>query len=65
MVSSKYNEGDTVLVEAELLDNDLKPLAADPRKPVLLNVTGPAALTEVPKEWKGRFAYLLNPGGKK
>lgn len=62
MVSSKHNEGDTVLVEAELLDNDLKPLAADPRKPVLLNVTGPASLTDVPKEWKEGIPMQADKG---
>ena len=62
MVSSKYNEGDTVLVEAELLDNDLKPLAADPRKPVLLNVIGPASLTDIPKEWKDGISMQADKG---
>lgn len=51
MVSGRHHEGDTVLVEAELLDNDLKPLAADPQSPVVLQVKTPPAARDVPREW--------------
>lgn len=51
MVSGKHHEGDTVLVEAELLDNDLKPLAADPQTPVVLQVKAPPSARDIPKEW--------------
>lgn len=62
MVSSRHNEGDTVLVEAELLDNDLKPLAADPRTPVLLQVMTPSSQTDVPKEWKEGIPMQVDKG---
>jgi hypothetical protein len=57
VVGSRYSEGETVLVEAELLDNDLRPLAPDPRFPVLLRVIpqpdsrGAANQRDIPKEW--------------
>lgn len=61
MVSSRYSEGDPVLVEAELLDNDLRPLAADSRTPVLLKVNAPAGV-EVPKEWKDGLPMAADKG---
>lgn len=62
MVSSRHSEGDTVLVEAELLDNSLRPLAADPKTPILLQVNGPPSLPEVPKAWKEGLPMLPDTG---
>ncbi|MFO0813742.1 MAG: hypothetical protein U0796_11015 [Gemmatales bacterium] len=62
MVSSRHNEGDTILVEAELLDNDLRPLQNDARTPVLLKVNAPPTVTDVPKEWKEGLPMLPDKG---
>lgn len=50
VVGSRYAEGETVLVEAELLDNNLQPLVASDKAPVKLIITPPAG-ANVPKEW--------------
>lgn len=62
IANSSYNEGETVLVEAQLLDNDLRPLAADSRTPVLLKVVTPPSLTDVPKEWKEGIPMTAEKG---
>jgi hypothetical protein len=62
VVGSRYAEGETVVVETELLDNDLKPLAPDPRTPVLLKVNPPAGLADVPKEWKDGLPMQAEKG---
>lgn len=62
IANSTYNEGETVLVEAQLLDNDLRPLAADARVPVVLKVITPPALADVPKEWKEGIPMIAEKG---
>jgi hypothetical protein len=62
MVSSRHAEGDTVLVEAELLDNELRPLQGDAKTPVLLKVNPPATMNDVPKEWKDGLPMQADKG---
>jgi len=62
VVGSRYSEGETAVVEAELLDNELKPLPPDPRNPVLLRVSVPAGQTDVPKEWRDGLPMQAESG---
>ncbi len=62
VVGSRYAEGETVVVETELLDNDLKPLAPDPRSPVTLKVIPPGNIGETPKEWNEGIVMQADQG---
>jgi len=51
VVGSRYVEGDTVEVEAQLLDAEMRPLQLDQKAPVLLRVIPPEGMTDAPREW--------------
>jgi hypothetical protein len=51
VVGSRYVEGDTVEVEAQLFDAEMKPLKVDDKTPVRLKVQSLDGLTDLPRDW--------------
>lgn len=51
VVGSRYLEGDTVEVETQLFDAEMKPLSVPESSPVRLRVIPPEGWTDAPREW--------------
>ncbi len=62
VAGSRYVEGDTVEVEAQLLDAEMKPLKLDPNEKVLLRVQPPQGMTDFPREWLAGLEMKPAPG---
>jgi hypothetical protein len=64
VVGSRFAEGDTAVVEAELYDAELKPLEVPAGKDtgVVLRVKPPPGVVDVPKEWAEGLAMAAQPG---
>ena len=51
VVGSRYVEGDTVEVEAQIYDAEMKPFIPEQGVKILLTVTPPEGTADAPKEW--------------
>lgn len=61
VVGSRYLEGDTVEVETQLFDAEMKPLKVAEGSPVRLRVLPPEGLSDAPREWSEGLAMQPDP----
>ncbi len=62
VVGSRYNEGDTVEVEAQILDTNMQPLRPDDKSKVLLQIVPPKEVADAPKEWSNPGLEMKSTG---
>jgi hypothetical protein len=62
VVGSRYGEGDTVDVEAQLYDAEMKPFKPDAKAKVLLRVLPPPEITDTPKAWNDGLEMKADAG---